>query len=193
MKHHVAASLFLLLAVPACEKANDLLSKARTSAPKPAASSSAPSRKPVAAVQELDSAGYDSFVATTDHLMVVDFHADWCGPCKMLGPVLEQVAGEFPGKVCIGKVNVDHASDIAQREGVRGIPDVRIFRDGKQVDRFVGAVDAETVRSLFRKHSEGLQVAKLEKPEPTAPATPQPEPEIQPMKKDWLPPGIERR
>lgn len=193
MKLHATASLLLLLAVPACDKAKDLLSKTKGAAPKPAAGATSAPAKPVAAVQELDSAGYDAFVATPGHLMVIDFHADWCGPCKMLGPVLEQVAAEFPGTVCIGKVNVDHVRDIAQREGVRSIPDVRLFRDGKQVDQFVGAADAAKIRALFRKHGEGLEVAKMKEPDPAAPASPQAAPEIQPMKKDWLPPGVERR
>ncbi|RYD57768.1 MAG: thioredoxin [Verrucomicrobiaceae bacterium] len=146
----------------------------------------------MAAVQDLGSASYDSFITTPGRVMVVDFHAHWCGPCKMLGPVLEQVTGEFPGKVFLGKVNVDDARDIAQREGIRSIPDVRIFRDGKQVDQFVGVADAETIRALLRKHSEGIQVAKLEKPSPAAPAG-SGGPEVQPMKKDWLPPGMEKR
>jgi thioredoxin len=190
MKIHFASSLILLLATPSCESTKGLLSK-KTATSKPAAGSSA-NPGPVAAVQDLDSAGYDSFIATRGRVMVVDFHAHWCGPCKMLGPVLEQVAGEFPGKVYLGKVNVDDARDIAQRERIRSIPDVRIFRDGKQVDQFVGVADAETIRAMLRKHSEGIQVAQLEKPGPTAPATPG-EPEVQPMKKDWLPPGMERR
>ncbi|MCW1922473.1 thioredoxin domain-containing protein [Luteolibacter arcticus] len=192
MRLHLATSLLVLLAVPACEKAKDLLAKAKPAASKPAASAASAASMP--AVQDLDAAEYDGFIATPGHLMVVDFHADWCGPCKVLGPVLEQVAGEFPGKVSIGKVNVDHAQQIAQREGVSGIPDVRLFRDGKEVDRFVGGVSADKLRALFQKHSEDLQVAKAEKPaaDPQAPAAPA-EPAIQPMKKDWLPPGIERR
>jgi thioredoxin len=188
MKLHLATSLFVLFAVPACDKAKDLISKAKAVAPKAAASAAATAAMP--AVQDLDAAGYDAFVASPGRLMVVDFHADWCGPCKVLGPVLEQVAAEFPGKVSIGKINVDHAKALAARTGVRGIPDVRLFRDGKEVDRFVGAIGADQVRALFQKHSEGIQVAQLDPADPNAPA---PEPAIQPMKKDWLPPGIERR
>jgi thioredoxin len=191
MKIHFASSLILLLAVPSCESTKGLLSK-KTATSKPAESASANPAGPVAAVQDLDSAGYDSFVATPGRVMVVDFHAHWCGPCKMLGPVLEQVAGEFPGKVSLGKVNVDDARDIAQREGIRSIPDVRIFRDGKQVDQFVGVADAETIRAMLRKHSEGIQVAKVDKPSSSTP-TGSRDPEVQPMKKDWLPPGMERR
>ena len=185
MKIHLASSLILLLAVPSCESTKGLLSK-KAATSKPAASGSA-----VAAVQELESAGYDSFIATPNRVMVVDFHAHWCGPCRMLGPVLEQVVGEFPGKVSLGKVNVDEARDIAQREGVRSIPDVRIFRDGKQVDQFVGVADAEAIRALLRKHSEGIQVAKVDDPGVTQQG--QSQSEMKPMKKDWMPPGMEKR
>ncbi|MEK7953418.1 thioredoxin family protein [Luteolibacter soli] len=165
MRIQLASSLILLLAVSSCESAKGPLSKSKTSAaPKPAACTSAASSGHMPAVQELESAGYDSFITTPGRLMVVDFHADWCGPCRRLGPVLEQVAGEFPGKVCIGRVNVDNAREIAEREGVRGIPDVRIFRDGRQVDQFVGVVDAGTIRELLRKHSEDLQVAQAAEP-----------------------------
>lgn len=160
MRIHLASSLILLLAVPSCESSKGLVSKAKAPASKPAAASASA----VPSVQDLDSARYDSFVATPGKVMVVDFHAHWCGPCRTLGPVLEQVVGEFPGKVSLGKVNVDDARDIAQREGVRAIPDVRIFRDGKEVDRLVGLADADTIRAMLRKHSEGIQVSKVEKP-----------------------------
>ena len=188
MRFQLVHSLLLLLfAVPACDKVKELAAKAKP-ASKPAVAA-----KAMPVVQELEAAGYDDFIATPGQLMVVDFHADWCGPCKMLGPVLEQVAGEFGGKVGIGKINVDHAKELAGRLGVRGIPDVRLYRDGKEVARFVGAVDAAKVRQLFEKHSEGLQLVEMEeaKPDGTAPAPA--EPSIQRMKKDWLPPGIERR
>ncbi|HEY1120102.1 MAG TPA: thioredoxin [Haloferula sp.] len=186
MKIHFASVLIPLLAVSSCESTKGLLSKSKASAGGSAASVSA-----APAVQELDSARYDSFVGKRGQVMVVDFHAHWCGPCRMLGPVLEQVVGEFPGKVSLGKVNVDDARDIAQREGVRSIPDVRIFRDGKQVDQFVGVADAETIRAMLRKHSEGIQVAKVDSPGSTPQASS--ETEMKPMKKDWMPPGMEKR
>ncbi|MCW1887054.1 thioredoxin [Luteolibacter flavescens] len=189
MKLSLVASLLVLACLPGCEKAKNLVSKVRASASKSTASASATAAGP--AVRDLDSAGYDSFVATPGRLVVVDFHAEWCGPCKMVGPVLESVTGEFPGKVLLGKVDVDQVQDVAKREGVRSIPDVRLFRDGKEVDRFIGAMDDTKVRALFEKHTAGIEAGKAE-------ATPSggsggADPHIQPMKKDWLPPGIERR
>ncbi len=181
------SALLLLLGIPACDQAKNLLKKV------PAAPSTATAKGGPAEVRHLEAAGFDSFVATPGRLMVVDFHADWCGPCKVLGPLLEQVAGEFGGKVSIGKVDIDQARELAQKEGVSSIPDVRLYREGKLVDKFVGAVDAEKIRSLFQQHTEGLQIAAVDKANPGQPAPAPVEPAIQPMKKGWLPPGVERR
>ena len=70
--------------------------------------------------------------------MIVDFYADWCGPCKMMAPHIEQLAREFEGKVKVGKLDVDANQDIAIRYGVMGIPTLGLFRGGKLVDRMVG-------------------------------------------------------
>lgn len=104
---------------------------------------------------------------------------------------MERVAGEFPGKVYIGKINDDQAGDLPGKEGVSGIPDVRLYRDGKLVDKFVGAIDSGRIRELFEKHGAGITVEAGAAAEATAP--PEAAEPIQPMKKDWLPPGMERR
>src|SRR4030088_717388 len=70
--------------------------------------------------------------------VVVDFYADWCGPCRMMTPVVEQLAAEYAGKLSIGKLDVDVNQDLAIRYGVMGIPTLGLFRDGKMVDRLVG-------------------------------------------------------
>jgi thioredoxin len=188
MNFRVLILLPLGLLAPSCDKAKALVDKAKESA----AANVTPSDKPATGplVRDLAAAEFESFIASPGRLMVVDFHADWCGPCKTLGPVLEQVAGEFPGKVFLGKINVDQAGDLPAKEGVRGIPDVRLYRDGKRVDQFVGAVDAARIRSLFEKHTAGIEVAAAGQAEAAAAKA---EPPIQPMTKDWLPPGIERR
>jgi thioredoxin len=190
---HVIAAAALLLALPSCDRARKLLGKA-SKIPLPTPAATPPAATPstgTADVRALAATEFDSFVATPNRLVVVDFHADWCGPCRTLGPVLEQVAAEFPGKVRIGKINVDHAGDLPAIEGVSGIPDVRLYRDGKLVDKFVGAIDAGRIRGLFEKHSAGITVdtAAAAPAEAAAPAAPP----IQPMTKDWRPPGIERR
>ena len=70
--------------------------------------------------------------------MVVDFWADWCGPCKMMGPVIEALGEEYDGKVVVGKVNVDEEPALAQQFGIMSIPTVIFFKDGKEVDRKIG-------------------------------------------------------
>ena len=73
-------------------------------------------------------------------LMMVDFWADWCGPCRMLAPVIDQLAERYEGKVVSGKVNVDDEQELAIRYGVMSIPTVIFFKDGKEIDRKVGVM-----------------------------------------------------
>ena len=73
-------------------------------------------------------------------LMMVDFWADWCGPCRMLGPVIEDLADRYEGKAVVGKVNVDDEQELAIRYGVMSIPTVIFFKDGKEIDRKVGVM-----------------------------------------------------
>lgn len=75
-------------------------------------------------------------------VMLVDFWAAWCGPCKMIAPVIEQLAGQYEGKVIIGKVDVDQEPELAREYGVMSIPNVVILKDGQEVDRKVGAMPA---------------------------------------------------
>ena len=76
-------------------------------------------------------------------LMMVDFWASWCGPCRMLGPVIEDLAGQYEGKAVVGKVNVDDEQELAIRYGVMSIPTVIFFKDGKEIDRKVGVMPPE--------------------------------------------------
>lgn len=75
-----------------------------------------------------------------DKLLVVDFYATWCGPCKKLSPTLDEVSEEFAGQVNIVKVDVDESEDLALNYGIRSVPTVLFFKNGQQVDKFVGAL-----------------------------------------------------
>ena len=89
-------------------------------------------------MKHFDGPNFEADVLKASEPVVVDFYADWCGPCRMMTPVVEQLAGEFAGKLTIGKLDVDANQDIAIRYGVMGIPTLGMFRDGKLVDRLVG-------------------------------------------------------
>lgn len=174
-----------LLLFTGCERLKSVATKAAEGgSAKPAAV-----RVVAESVTETD---FDGFVRSPGQLVIVDFYADWCAPCRELAPRLEAVAGEFGGMVVMGKVDVDRQSSLAQRHGVRSIPDVRIFRDGREVDRFVGGIPDSEIRAKLEKHSAGLS-APEPAPAPDAATPGSSEPAIRPMEKDWRPPGIERR
>ena len=92
-------------------------------------------------VTELNSENFDKFIR--EDKVVVDFGAEWCGPCKMLGPIFEETAKEMKDKAKFGKINVDDNSDLAQRFQVMSIPALIFFRDGQQVERIVGVLSKE--------------------------------------------------
>jgi thioredoxin 1 len=89
-------------------------------------------------VPEFDDKNFDSEVLQAAGPVLVDFWAPWCGPCRQIAPVIEQLAGENEGSVKIGKLNVDNAPNSAQSYGVSSIPTLMLFKDGEVVERFVG-------------------------------------------------------
>lgn len=82
---------------------------------------------------------FETQVLKSDIPVMVDFWAPWCGPCRTIAPILEELAGEYEGKVLIAKVNTDEHAAMAMKYGVKGIPTLIFFRDGEEVDRIVGA------------------------------------------------------
>lgn len=88
---------------------------------------------------QLNEANFDPVVLQSKVPVLVDFWAEWCGPCRMIAPLLEQIAKDHPGKVVIGKVNVDTERALAAKYSVQSIPAFFIFKDGKIAEQFVGA------------------------------------------------------
>ena len=93
------------------------------------------------AIKHFKTAEFDAAVAAAP-LAMVDFWADWCGPCKMLSPVIEEIAERYEGRVLVGKVNVDEEPELARQFGVMQIPTVVFLKDGREVARKVGAMPA---------------------------------------------------
>ena len=86
-------------------------------------------------------------VLATDKLVVIDFWAEWCGPCRLVGPFVEELAQEYAGKVEIGKMNVDENVDTPNEYGIRNIPTILFFKDGKLVDKQVGAAQKGVLKA----------------------------------------------
>ena len=182
-------AVVMLAGLPSCDKARDLTKKLGKKPPSATAAAAAPYTG--ALVSEITKDEFDRFSKQAGRVVLIDFYADWCGPCRQLAPILEKLAMEKNGLVLVGKVNVDKSPSLASANGVQSIPDVRIFRDGKQVDRFVGLPGEAEVRRRIEKQLEGLSLPPAETPDPAKPKTA--EPITQPMSKDWLPPGMQRR
>ncbi len=89
---------------------------------------------------EITDSNFESLVKNSDKLVLVDFWAEWCGPCRMVGPIVEELAKEYEGKAVIGKINVDNNPNVSMEFGVRNIPTILFFKNGKVVDKQVGAV-----------------------------------------------------
>ncbi|MDA3900388.1 MAG: thioredoxin [Spirochaetes bacterium] len=101
----------------------------------------------------LNSDNFKKEVEESELPVLVDFYADWCGPCRMIAPVIEKLAGKYEGKVKIAKLDVDSASDIAQKFDVSGIPTVILFKNGKAADRFSGALPENAIDDFISRNS----------------------------------------
>ncbi len=156
-------------------------------------------------VRDLSEVEFQAFISQPGRLNIVDFHADWCPPCRKLGPILSDVVSMNANVARLGKINVDGAKQLSQTQGVSGIPDVRFYVNGDLVDRFVGGRSEQALKELIRKHSASLTPdyaaqlnAGIDGTTQDSPSVPRPptanvkplEEAMKPMKKDWLPPGM---
>ena len=98
-------------------------------------------------------ADFETEVEKHDGLTIVDFWATWCGPCRMIAPILDQLATEYQDKVKVTKLDVDANIKTATRFNVRSIPMLLFFKDGKVVDQIVGAVPRQTIEAKFKQHA----------------------------------------
>ena len=100
-------------------------------------------------VKEYSTNDFKSEVVESDTPVLVDFGAEWCGPCKVIAPVVEELAKDYEGKIKFGKVNVDDHNMVASEYGVRSIPTLLIFKNGAVVNQIVGAVPKEKITAIL--------------------------------------------
>lgn len=103
----------------------------------------------MANVMQFDSKNFQAEVIASEQPVLVDFWAPWCGPCKMIGPIVEDLAKQYAGKAKVGKVNVDDNQELAGQFGIRGIPTVMLFKGGEVVGSFVGLRSKEDLASAL--------------------------------------------
>jgi thioredoxin 1 len=100
---------------------------------------------------EFTDQNFDQDVIKSDKSVLVDFWAPWCGPCQVMGPIIEELAKEIEGKAKIGKMNVDENSETAQKYGIMSIPSLKIFKNGQVVKEFVGVQNKDALKEALEK------------------------------------------
>jgi thioredoxin 1 len=100
-------------------------------------------------VLEINDGNFEAQVLKAEQPFLLDFSAVWCGPCKVLAPIVEKLATEYEGKVKVGKLDIDDSPSVASKFGIRGVPTVLVFKGGKEVGRHVGVTNKETLLKLL--------------------------------------------
>ena len=101
---------------------------------------------------ELTDANFDEEISSREVPVLVDYWAEWCGPCKMVGPILEELANDFEGKLVVGKVDVDTNKDSAAKQKVMSIPTLVLFKNGQPVDQRVGALTKNQLEEFINQY-----------------------------------------
>jgi len=102
-------------------------------------------------VIEFNDQNFDSDVLKADTPVLVDFWATWCGPCKAIAPIVEEIANEFSGQVKVGKMDVDSNNQVAMKYGIRSIPTLLLFKNGEVVDQVIGNVGKDSIEGMISK------------------------------------------
>ncbi|HEY9233269.1 MAG TPA: thioredoxin [Blastocatellia bacterium] len=100
-------------------------------------------------MQEVTDQSFEQDVLKSEVPVLVDFWAEWCGPCKMLAPTVEKVAGEYEGKAKVVKLNIDDNNQVAQQYGIKGIPTLILFKNGSEADRTVGLTTKDNISRMI--------------------------------------------
>ncbi len=103
-------------------------------------------------IVEVTDANFDQDVLKAEQLVLVDFWATWCGPCRAIAPIVDELAKEYQGKIKVGKMDVDRNNATPMRYGVRGIPTLLVFKGGQVKEQIVGYVPKETIQKALDKH-----------------------------------------
>ncbi len=101
---------------------------------------------------EITDANFKETISIVDKPVLVDFWAEWCGPCRMVGPIVDELALELDGKAIIGKMNVDENQQVPAEFGIRSIPTLLIFKNGEMVDKIVGALPKHAIAQKIQAH-----------------------------------------
>ncbi len=103
-------------------------------------------------VMELTDGNFDAEALQADQPVLVDFWAPWCGPCRMVGPIIEELAGAYAGKVKVGKLNTDHNPVVASKYGIRSIPTILLLKNGQVVGNLLGAMPKSEFQKMIDPH-----------------------------------------
>lgn len=101
---------------------------------------------------ELTDTNFEEQALGSDKVVMVDFWAEWCGPCRVVGPIVEEIANDYEGQAIVGKVNVDFNPEVSMRYGIRNIPTILFIKDGEIVDKQVGAAPRPVLENKLKAH-----------------------------------------